>query len=92
MVNKNKNDYAFTTGSENIGAEEKIYLNYINMLIKTENLQNKLEKAYTKVMNTTSEKSKNISSETVGLNNCLNKLLVKVMILQNVINLITLNK
>ncbi len=62
---------------------EKLYLNYIDALVKSENLQNSLERTCAMLI---SSPSSIISKQTENLNNNLNNLLVKVMLLQNTIN------
>lgn len=68
---------------------EQLYVNYINTLVKTENLQNKLEK----VCSTMISKPKYLpSKKTRCLNNYVNNMMVKVMVMQNLINYISTNK
>ena len=66
-----------------------LYLNYITALVKSESLQNRLENTCSMLINTPSS----LITNNVGeLNNNLNNLLVKVMLMQNTIDYITVAK
>ena len=63
-----------------------LYINYINVLVKSETLQNKLENLCSVRTNIPAGLS---SKKTKGLNNYLNNLFVKIMLMQNAINYIS---
>lgn len=87
MVNnydkKNTQQLLHSKKEENI---EQLYVNYINALVKTENLQNKLEKMCSMMI---SNPKYLPSKKTRGLNNYVNNMMVKVMVMQNLINYIS---
>ncbi len=64
---------------------DKLYLKYIDALVKSENLQNKLEKMCTSFINTPNDSA---HKKANYINNNLNNMLVEVMLMQNLINYI----
>lgn len=68
---------------------KKLYLSYIETLVKAENLQNKLEKMYHKMIKSPSD---TFSKKAKGINNNLNNVFVEVMAMQSLINYIGASK
>ena len=84
MVNKRKLAKAILkSDKKNL---DTLYLNYITALIKSENLQNKLEKTCSILINTPASL---ITNNVSDINNNLNNLLVKLMLMQNTIDYFT---
>lgn len=69
-------------------SKNELYLNYIKALVRSENLQNNLEKTCSMLINSPSSI---INKQAEKLNNSLNNLLVQVMLYQNTIDFVSRN-
>ena len=65
----------------------KLILEYIVLLVKSENLHNKLEELF---LNATNKTSAFINNQIIKLNNALNKVFVDLMKLQWIIELVAI--
>lgn len=83
---KSNNIVKKAVAKKNKKSIEQLYLNYIKALVKSEHLHNSLEKACTMLNNTPN--SSYLIKQRENLNNSLNNLLTKVMLMQNAINYI----
>lgn len=83
--NKIKKQLKLHNKSKSKKSVDKLYLKYIDTLVKSENLQNKLEKMCTGFIDSPNDSTQKKANY---INNNLNNMLVEVMLMQNLINYI----
>lgn len=83
--NKIKKQLKLHNKSKSKKSVDDLYLKYIDTLVKSENLQNKLEKMCTSFIDSPNDSAQKKANY---INNNLNNMLVEVMLMQNLINYI----